>query len=212
MTEEAAAPAEDAVDTGTPVADSTPAPAETPADSTPTPAEANPADDKTPPQEVDGAPEQYGDFNIPEGVTVQEQLLSDFKTAAKEMNLSQENAQKLVDMQTGLMREQEEARTKAWDDLQDGWVESSKNDQEFGGEKFEENMGVAKQALEAFGTDGLKEALETSGMGNHPEFLRFFYRVGQQVSEGKIHVGGHNPRAESFESFAKSFYNNSDHN
>ncbi len=46
-----------------------------------------------------GAPEQYEAFKVPEGVTIDETAATEFGTLARELNLTQENAQKLVDYQ-----------------------------------------------------------------------------------------------------------------
>ena len=45
------------------------------------------------------------------------------------------------------------------------------------------NLEVAKSSLKAFGTDALKSLLQESGLGNHPEVIRFMYRAGKAISE-----------------------------
>jgi hypothetical protein len=69
------------------------------------------------------------------------------------------------------------------------WANEAKADKELGGEKFDENLAVAKGALKAFGTPELTQLLNESGLGNHPEVLRMFYRAGKAISEDSVLLG-----------------------
>lgn len=133
----------------------------------------------------DGAPEQY-EFIAPEGNQYDQGTIEAFSAAAKEANLSQEKAQKLLETMSPKLAERQIAQIA---EVQKHWTESSKADKEFGGEKLGENLGVAKKALDQFGTPELKSLLEESGLGNHPEVVRFFYRAGKAISEDGF-VGG----------------------
>lgn len=135
-----------------------------------------------------GAPEKY-EFKAPEGVKLDEAVLGEFTPLAKEMGLTQENAQKLVDLYAKVQAANSEASTKAWADLQAEWTNKTKTDKEFGGEKLMENVSIAKKAIEAFGTPELSEALTVTGVGNHPEFVRFFYKVGKEIGNDKLSFG-----------------------
>lgn len=133
----------------------------------------------------EGAPEQY-EFTAPEGKQYDQGTIEAFSAAAKEANLSQEKAQKLLETMSPKLAERQMAQIA---EVQKQWTESSKADKEFGGEKLGENLGVAKKALDQFGTPELKSLLEESGLGNHPEVVRFFYRAGKAISEDGF-VGG----------------------
>lgn len=134
-----------------------------------------------------GAPEEYAAFELPESLKVDEAALGEFKTLAKELNLSQESAQKLVTFQANLQKgnaeafvtEQQAIVSKAAQE----WVKSAKADAEIGGAKFDENMGVAKKALDTFGSPELKTLLKESRLGNHPEVIRFMFKAGQAISQ-----------------------------
>ncbi|MNN57775.1 hypothetical protein D3C81_1727790 [compost metagenome] len=67
------------------------------------------------------------------------------------------------------------------------WETALRNDSEFGGANFEANVAIAQQALADFGTPELTAMLKESGLGSHPEVVRFFHKVGQQLAEGKLH-------------------------
>ena len=135
------------------------------------------------------APEEYEAFVIPEGQAVDEDKLSAFTEAAKDAKLSQENAQKFVDLYANAVKEAGDEHVKAWADIQAKWVNDAKEDAEIGGDKFQETIVTAKAAIRTLGNEKLVEALEATGMGNHPEFIRFFAKVGRAIGEDGIHFG-----------------------
>lgn len=134
-------------------------------------------------------PEVYSDFVLPEGMEVDAELLNDFKPLAKELGLTQEKAQKLVDLQSKYLQKMGDVQTKAWETTVDGWRQATEQDKEFGGAALKENVGKARVALDKFGTKELRDALDVTGVGNHPEFVRFMVRVGKAISEDTMRSG-----------------------
>lgn len=129
-------------------------------------------------------PEKY-EFKAPEGVEqLDPQALAVFEPIAKELGLSQEQAQKLVDIYPQIQQQQAEAWSKQVTD----WGDQVKADKEIGGDKLTASVGQAQKALDQFGTPALREYLEQSGLGNHPELVRAFAKVGKMMSEDKIIV------------------------
>lgn len=155
-----------------------------------------PADPKAPPEggKPPGAPEQYADFTTPEGLALNADAVKDFAAFAKEKNLSQEDAQKFVDMGIKAVQAERTAVTEQIAKVQKEWAEASQVDKEFGGDKLQENLAVAKKALDTFGTPELSKVLRESGMGNHPEVIRAFYRIGQKISGDTFVPGGAKPQ------------------
>lgn len=137
-------------------------------------------------QKAEGAPEQYEEFKAPEGQEFDPEVLNNFKEVAKELNLSQEAAQKMLDKMGPVVAQRQAQQVEA---LRSQWAEQSTADKEFGGEKLQENLGVARKALDTFGSPELKGLLNESGLGNHPEFIRLLYRAGKAISEDNF-VGG----------------------
>jgi hypothetical protein len=147
------------------------------------------------------APEAY-EFKAPEGQSFNEQVLAAYTTAAKELDLTQDAAQKILDSVAPVMAAQQAEAVTA---LKAGWAEASKNDAEFGGEKFDENLAVAKKGLESFATPEFVEFLNTSGLGDHPEVLRTFLRIGKAIGEdNKIVTGG--PTKDAPKTLAQRMY------
>lgn len=116
---------------------------------------------------------------------------------AKEHNLSNEVAQKIlaekesqVDQFMEGLKSEHERRTQQW-------LEDSTNDPEIGGEKLKLSAERAKRAIEAFGTPELSEALDTTGYGNHPEVVKIFSKIGQLIEDDKIVMPGKSGVARS---------------
>ncbi|MNE80633.1 hypothetical protein D3C80_1772220 [compost metagenome] len=109
----------------------------------------------------------------------------------KELNLTQEQADKLVafDAQRQLAAaEAGQQQAVEFRNKQVGeWETALRNDAAFGGANFDANVDTAQKALADFGTPELTTMLKESGLGSHPEVVRFFHKVGQQLAEGKLH-------------------------
>lgn len=157
---------------------------------------AQPAGKETPGQQSAQAngsaqpPGEYTKFTYPEGATENEGLLKEFVPVAKELKLTQEQAQKLVTLQSQYALKEHQAQEKAWTDLVAGWQKTAREDQEYGGAKFDENLKLASLPIKKFGSDKLVEALEVTGAGNHPEMIRFMVRVAKAMQEGTMVVDG----------------------
>ncbi|KKM17597.1 hypothetical protein LCGC14_1674220 [marine sediment metagenome] len=153
-------------------------------------AEANKAEDSKADEDKGKSPKDYEDFKLPEGVELDEVALADFVPMAKEAGLTQEQAQKLVDFQAKRVQEYSDSQEKAWTDMQESWRVATKSDKEIGGPAFDQSLAQAKTFLKAYGTPELMEALDTTGMGNHPEVIRAFARAGKAMGDDKLAIGG----------------------
>ena len=143
-----------------------------------------------------GAPEEYSEFEVPEEYGINDETLTDYQSWAKENNLTQDQAQAGVNMVTKM----QEAQVSQWVEQQKAWVDQAKSDTEIGGERFDANISTAVKARDSFGTSEFSEMLDTSGLGNHPEMIRFLNRVGKAISEDRVIVSGANAGQRSQES------------
>jgi len=137
----------------------------------------------------DGAPESYKDFTFSKDLEFDDELMTQAKSVFKELNLTQEQAQQLVDFESNVKAEENQRQQGAWDELQDTWKKASENDKEFGGDGLDSNLAIAKKGRDAFGDKEFNEMLEVTGVGNHPEMIRFLFKIGKLVSEDKILQG-----------------------
>ncbi len=143
-------------------------------------------DDKE--QKQEGAPEKY-EFQAGEGVELDAEALKDFEPVARELNLTNEQAQKLVDAYPKILAGVQQRQADAWQAQTEEWAATVKADKEIGGDKLTANLGVAQRALDTFGTPELKEYLNGTGLGNHPELVKAFVKVGKAMSEDGVVTG-----------------------
>lgn len=127
--------------------------------------------------------ESYGDFTTPDGMTVNQEILGEFKTVAAELKLPKEAAQKLVDLQVKNVQ----AQAQQWKDVRKGWVDDLKSDKDYGGEKFDGTIHKANMALRQFDPEGgFLKALKGT-FDNHPETVKFLARVHDALGEDAVH-------------------------
>lgn len=157
--------------------------------------------------EPQGAPEEYANFEVPEGVTLDQEVLGEFKALGKELNLPQAQAQKVADLGVQLAQKWAAAQTANVEALQAEWLETTKADKDFGGEKLAATLADGKKALDAYGTDALREVLNQTKLGNHPEVIRFFAKVGQTLNEDG-HVSPSGQASERPKDVAKRLFPN----
>lgn len=164
-----------------------PPPASPPASDTP-PAAAPPAGDppKTPEPPKDGAPEVY-DFKPQKDQQFEPEFVKAYSEVAKELNLSQEAAQKILDKVSPVVQQQQLAQVKA---IRDKWAEDSKADKEFGGDKLPETLSMTTALVSRFGTQAYRDFLNVTGVGDHPEVVRFHYQMAKAIFPDNF-VGGH---------------------
>ena len=130
-------------------------------------------------------PDKY-EFKAPEGSEFDPEVVESFSGAAKKAGLSQDAAQKVIEEMAPVLIARQVDQVKA---IHEEWRTASSADAEFGGEKLAENLGVARKALEGFGTPELRKLLDETGLGNHPEVIRLLFNAGKAISEDKF-VGG----------------------
>ena len=173
--------AEDGAGAGTPPpADATPAP-DTGAD-TPPPADNDPFGFPTPPQDntaggqdaPQGPPEKYT-FNLPEGLTMTDELEQQFTAIAKEAGITQAQADALVKMHSDIVMgiQQQAEQTK------NQWAAECHEQ----GLSTPENLRAAKLAVDTFGDGEAMQALVESGVAFNPAVQRMLQGIGELLQE-----------------------------
>lgn len=153
-----------------------------PADGGKAPEGGNPAGDPKPPEgnkPPEGAPEKY-EFKFPEGVTVDQNLLSTFEPMAKELGLTQEKAQKFIDLYATHSKEIVSQQEKALESQRAEWrktIQSQKGSDEM--------IGLAKKALNHFAKADpeVGTLFEGSWLGDHPSVVRLLSEAGKMLLE-----------------------------
>lgn len=157
-----------------------------------------------------GAPDKYEDFTLPEGMEpVQGETMDKFKAFAKEKNLSQKDAQALVDMQTGLMQQVAKDSLAAWNKdfqtMRAGWLTKAKADPEIGGTKYDETVADSKAFIKAFNpSKEFQQMLIMTGVGDHPEFMRLTAKAGKALKDDALHGAERKTATQGESLFPKS--------
>lgn len=145
---------------------------------------------QTPGQQGDGSSTQKTDevvyeFEIPQGIEVDQARLDQFKGLAKELGLTADAAKKVVAMEVARVQQAAEQHLKTIT----GWADAVKSDKEIGGDKLAENLATARKAID-LGPPELKELLNSTGLGNHPAVVKWALAVGKKLSEDAFVPGG----------------------
>jgi len=135
------------------------------------------------PENPPAEPIEYQDFSVPEGIQADSQLLEAFTDTAKEMGLSQENAQKLVDMGGSLAQKVYERYVAEYAAVRENWVKELKADPTFGGNAFEGTCIRAQRIVKKYGSPELTSYLNASGIGDNPEVVKFLARIDRATGE-----------------------------
>lgn len=101
---------------------------------------------------------------------------------AKDMKLSQEEAQALVQREEKAVagvyqKQQDQLKSEV-----EGWVTQIQGDKEYGGEKYKETVAFAHAALNKFGTPEFSALLEKTGLGNQPDLVKLMSKVGRSMA------------------------------
>lgn len=127
--------------------------------------------------------EAYADFDLPEGMQLDETVLTEATPIFKELGLGQEQAQKLVEFHAKQVQAGAQKQAEAFTQLKNDWKTETENDSEIGGDKYDENVKLAQATVARFGTDGFKKLMDDFGIGNHPEMVRVMAGVGRTLKE-----------------------------
>lgn len=148
-----------------------------------------PADEKK--EQPEGAPESYEDFKAPEGLKYDGQVMDAFKEVAKETNLSQTQAQHLLDKVAPVLAQRQMAQIA---EVSKQWAERSQADKELSAD-WNRSMADIARVRDRFAKneDGsvdpdIQEFMSTP-IGNHPGLLKLLARAGRAIGEGSFPRG-----------------------
>lgn len=130
-------------------------------------------------------PEKY-EFNIPDGMQLDEKLAGAVEPVLKELQLTQTQADKLTEVWANYQTQQVAQNQEAFANLRKDWQAQVKADPDLGGDKFAANIQLANETLTRFGvTPEFLTFLDEWGLSNHPEMVRFVVNVGKTTAEDR---------------------------
>lgn len=156
--------------------------------------------------EKNKVPEKY-ELKTPEGSKLSAQEVEKIAAFSKERGFSAEQAQALVERESELKDSFEKASLEQLANATTEWLETAKTDKEIGGEEFPKSAELAKRVVTRFGTPEFKEELERTGLGNHPELVRVFVRIGKAMSDDQLVLPGSQTKQQV--DVAEKFYGGS---
>lgn len=147
------------------------------------PGDSKPGGDQIPKERV--VPEKY-DLKLPEDSELDEGDVKNVADFAKQMKLTNDEAQKILDRENTLRVAMIEGQEELLDKQGETFLGEAKADSEIGGDNFDGKVEMAKRVIDAFGTDELKRSLNTTKLGNHKEVIRVFSKIGEHLKDDSI--------------------------
>lgn len=155
--------------------------------------DAPPAPGAAPPPAAALVPEKY-DLKLPEDTLFDPAALEGIGAFARDLGLTQEEAQKLVERDNALLGEFtkhiDTVRQTAWADQVKQWADTVQADPELGGANFQQTKFYADKFMRTFATPAFREAVEKTGFGNHPELVRVIAKAGRMLGEDQPPTSG----------------------
>lgn len=153
-------------------------------------AEAEDGDDK---EAVTGAPEKY-ELTLKDAdgndLALDEELVAEADPILREMNLSNEDANRLMPLAAKLQTQAQQSTLQQVIDAgaaqRKEWLDAYKADPDIGGANQKESARLAAVGLDAmgFGKDHpFRTLLNETGFGNHPDAIRTFKTLGELAGE-----------------------------
>ena len=137
----------------------------------------------------DSVPDEYEAFTLPEGMEMDKDMAEQVTPLLKDLGMTQENAQRLIDFYSDGVQRVHDATVQAWADRQEQWQQESEDDPEYGKGNYDDSLAIAKSAVRELGGTALMKAIEETQMGSHPEVIRAFWKIGKAMKEDGVNIG-----------------------
>lgn len=172
-------------------------PAEAPKPGEEKPGEAKPAEGEAPAPAAE-VPIAYTAFELPEGVKVDNERMTEFTGVLGKHKLAQEVGQELLSLHAGVMQTamQEYAthlaaeQHRIFNETRAEWNREVLADERIGGSGHNTAMGAIARMRDALVPEAERPAfdqfLAVTGAGDHPQFLRMLHRVAEFLDEPRI--------------------------
>lgn len=141
--------------------------------------------------EPEGPPEKY-ELTAPEGFDIDEKLLAEADPIFREIGLTSAQANLLMPLVPKFAEALFGQQNDAFQAQASDWAKAAKADKEIGGKNWGETETLVAKALDQFaGPKGtpekpnvFRDLLDNTKLGNHPEMIRMFRKIGAQLGEG----------------------------
>lgn len=165
-----------------------------------------PATSTEAPKAPAGAPDKY-EFKAPEGSQLDARAIEEFSPIARELGLSNDQAQKLVDLYSKNLSEAigkvtgPDANKAVLDAKNAEYMRQAQSDPELGGKLDQVKMDIGR-AFDVINKPELRAAfqreMDASPEGNNPAFVKMFHALAKKVIEGKpVSPGNPSPHGQT---------------
>ena len=134
------------------------------------------------PEQLSEVYERLGRPNSPEEYVLdsQSELSGKYKELAHNLGLNQQQAQALHDWYNETIGSQEQVSQQMAEQQQVEWLQDLQR--EWGGD-FNRNTDLAQRAFKKFADESAVQALNETGLGNHPALVKMFSQIGRMLAE-----------------------------
>jgi hypothetical protein len=143
-----------------------------------------------PPAEPTTATFDANKLTLAEGFEKNE-LYNDFVAWAAEKNISQEMGQELIDFWTKGAKSNAAATETAWREQNETWQAEVKADPDIGGSKLPGVLQTISKVLDnpKYFPPEIRQTLAITGIGNNRDFIKGFYQICADLTEGRSIAG-----------------------
>ena len=138
--------------------------------------------------------------------------LDKLNQVCKKAGITQKQAQMLFSAYENDVSNFNQQLQSSYNQQLQSWRDAVMNDRELGQENFEKTKANIKNVISRFGSTGLADFLNKSGLGYNPDFVRFVNKVGSLISNDNNFIGGNtNPQvseADRQREMLMKLYNN----
>lgn len=128
----------------------------------------------------------------------------------KEAGLTNDQANRLISLVPQIQERMIQQQNDAFAETRAEWAKAAQSDEEIGGKNWKASISLAAKALDHFGapsqkneageeTNAFRKLLNETGLGEHPDMIRMFRKIGEAVAED-----GTFPRSEGTRAVKKS--------
>lgn len=132
----------------------------------------------------------YSELKVPDAIRADAALVDGFKDLAVAQKIAPEAAQALLDYYTEVTTKVQAAQIEAWTTTQAQWKSELDAMPELQGDRRAQTENLLGQAITEFGDASVREALNTTGLGNHPGLVRLIYNMASRLVEDSPHPQG----------------------
>jgi hypothetical protein len=107
----------------------------------------------------------------------------EFLTLANEHKLSKEAASAVLALYPKLLEKAAGEYAASWEATQQDWQKQVQEMPEFGGANLKASLTAAAKVLDKYGDKEVRDALNMSGLGNHPAVFRMIVKIAKDMNE-----------------------------